>query len=221
MLNKDDEKVRGHSPPVLDKSTLALIWGGASTLSAGIGVWLAIRMFNPKAFGNNFSNISIVGVLGFAFCMALPVAIAQWIVFPKISRLISLPIKNTWIWLLITIIGLMAIILPCLSVPLETFFYLPFMLFIPVIIPVIPGAILLGILQWMYLNSQFKAGPAWTWVLITVVGAGSGGVISGLLLWLTGFRLSIEVSWGMTVVLGISSLQGMMMLDFKEKIAPL
>ena len=194
---------------------ILLFWVLATTLGALVGATVALSLFPTAAFRMNPVGQYGANVFGFAVCLALPFAIGQWLALRRFLKYLGLSTKKDWLWLLVTASGMVATVLPLWSLDARAIAWFPAV----VISPLLPGSILLGITQWIFLAYIFGFRNTWMWALLTTLGVilGSFVVLSFYppLLFMTS---SINVFWYTGVALSISSLQ-VSMLKKLAKIA--
>ena len=118
--------------------------------------------------------------------------------------------KRSWLWVWLTVIGILVAVLPLWQVGAQAMLRSPML----AIAPLLPGALLLGLLQWLFLARRFGPKKTWPWVPLTLV-----GVILGTLIALTfSFVLllilhSIEIPWYGAVAVSVSSLQAIVLIN--------
>jgi len=187
-------------------SNVKLVWIGYSALGAVLGSILAVHFFPSAGFGKNPTGVYGPNVFGFAFLNSAPIATAQLLALRWILSRLNVPVRQIWIWVSVSLLGWMATVLPLWSVSVEVF-----MLPISWVVMLIPGTLVLGLMQRSYLARDYTVSY---WVTRTVVGASLGSLSCFVLLFLwfsLGFGsvqfLNFETLWAALIVIGVSALQ--------------
>ncbi len=195
------------------------LWITATTCGAVVGALIAAILFPTPNYP-----------IGFSVCLALPFATGQWLAMHRFLKSIKSSKKQEYIWLLITLLGLIVTMLPFWNGSMDAFLN-GMGISIDVIIRYVLGSVFLGTTQWLFLAWIFGFRSTWIWIPLTTFGLILGTLfffviallfylILGLLMVLTLFMIfdwplfSIFTSfftkglWFITFALGISSLQG-------------
>lgn len=167
---------------------IAWLWIGSSAVGFLLGAVLAVTVFpvpptDPGAM-EGIKNQYDWREAAYAFTVAVPFAVSQWLVLRYVLASYEVPGKaKSVLWIAVTSIGVAAMI-----------FLMPFglpMLFLPMIVePMFPGIALLGLGQWLVLRLLIKA--RFFWALLTIVGAALGtylAVMASLMAGIAGWGL--------------------------------
>jgi hypothetical protein len=189
------------------------LWPGFSALFIGIGAGLALQYFPGAGFGKHPTGLYDAELVGFAACVSVPMAVAQFGLLLCIVR-DPLAARSFWLWLWVplTSAALMAMILPLWSFDAQVFMLMPVM----VLLPMLPGALLLGFVQWF--AAYWLIGMRMYWIMLTVVGAIIGSVV-GLIVAFMLQPLSMEVTWAVLTGAGIAIPQGWLLSEAMETFA--
>lgn len=189
-----------------NKTRLTWLWIGASGAGALVGAAIALFLFPIAAFATNPTGKFGWHLVGFAFSLGIPFALAQYAVLriavpdrPQIQASVLA------LWIPVTSIGLAAMIFPFWWWDAMLFIYMPFM----VAVPILPGSFLLAFGQWSILNHQGLAGLSW--LALTLLGAVLGVFIGFLVAF--EFALPVELPWALVTGLFIGSLQAIGLQD--------
>lgn len=199
MNSVESSEPQSHWPR--QSKRLGMIWIAASGLGPMVGAIVARIVFPDAAFGGNALPAQ---QLGFAIFIAIFFGVAQWFVLKKIVRyprdLSTHPLD---FWAPATAIGVVVMLVPMwLFHPLV---YIMSALEAPwrIVYPMIPGTLLLAILQWFLLRVVATAGIMWT--VRTVLGVFFGS-IAGLYLGLQ-YWMPVEVMWALVTGASIGLFQ--------------
>lgn len=183
------------------------LWVGVSVASIGIGAMIALHYFPGAGFAMHPAGQYDLELVGFTACVTLPLAVAQSAMLAcTIRRLDAVGIFWTILWLPFTAAGVAAMILPLWSWDATVFTFMPWM----VVIPMLPGALLLGSLQW--LAGHWLFGARLYWISLTVVGVIAGSVL-GLIVAFMLQVLPLEVTWAALTGAGIAFPQGWLLSE--------
>lgn len=196
-----------------------VVWIGASALGAILGSILAVDVFPSAGFGRNPTGLYGPNVFGFAFLISAPLAIVQWLALRWILPSLDVVARRAWIWVPVSLLGWMATALPLWSVPAEV------LVFVPVywIVPLLPGSVVLGLMQWSYWARYYTVN--WAWIALTVAGAFVGAFLVPVAM-ILGFYLQssgafwfpdFEILCALMIVMGVSALQAIAMVNIRPK----
>ena len=187
--------------------TIRWLWPGFSAVFIGIGAAIALRYFPGAGFGKHPTGIYDAELISFAACVAVPMAVGQFgLLACTVRDLLSARSLWLWLWAPLTSAGLMAMILPLWSWDARVFTFMPWM----VMLPMLPGALLLGFLQWY--AAYWLLGMRVYWIMLTVVGAVIGSVI-GLIIAFMLQPLPLEVTWAVLTGAGVAFPQGWLLSE--------
>jgi len=184
-----------------DGSRALWLWIGASAIGALAGARLALILFPSAAFARNPLGQYDWNLVGFAFSVAIPLAIAQWLALRhalrgrKAAQSVFL-----FLWIPVTSIGIAVMILPLWAWNAEEFAVLPWL----VALPMLPGMICLGLGQWLLLYRLISARAIWA--LLTIMGAAIGAIL-GLVAAFFLQPIRLELTWAFMTGAGIGALQ--------------
>ena len=181
-------------------------WIGASALFIGLGAYLALRNFPGAGFAMHPTGQFDRELFGFAASVAVPMAAAQCAILATFPRRRITLARGVWVflWLPFTSAGIIAMILPLWSYDAIVFQFAPWM----VAVPILPGAALLGFLQWVAAYWLFRV--RYFWITLTIVGAVIGSV-AGLILALAAGAAAMEIVWAVITGVGIATPQGILL----------
>jgi len=189
------------------------LWPGFSAVFIGIGAGIAMRYFPGAGFGKHPTGIYDAELVGFAACVSVPMAVAQFGLLAFIIRdLLSARSFWLWLWVPLTSASLMAMILPLWSWDAQVFMLMPWM----VLLPMLPGALLLGFVQWF--AAYWLIGMRIYWIMLTIVGVIIGSV-AGLIIAFMLQPLPMEVTWAVLTGAGIATPQGWLLKEAMENSA--
>ncbi len=141
-------------------------------------------------------------LVGFASLVGASLAVGQWLVLRRIPAAHAARRPGVAaLWVPATTIGIMAMVLPLWYIDAVVLTFVPF----AVVVPMTPGMVFLGAVQWSILF--LLTGANANWILVTIVGATLGAIV-GLVLGMV-FPLPIEPVWAGITGLGLGVLQGM------------
>jgi len=153
---------------------IAWLWIGSSAVGLLIGEVLAFNLFPPPPFDpsamQGITNQHDWIEAGRAFGVSIPFAISQWLVLRHVLAIYGVPHKRLSIlWIPVTSVALAS-----------SLFFVPtgaaMFFLLPAIKPMLPGMLVLGLVQWMVLYRLINARV--TWAIITFAG-GSVAVFMG------------------------------------------
>jgi putative effector of murein hydrolase LrgA (UPF0299 family) len=113
----------------------------------------------------------------------------------------------------------MATALPLWSVSAEVFVFVPIFW----VVPLIPGSIVLGLMQWSYWARYYTVN--WAWVVLTVAGAAVGSFLVPVVVILVIYLKSLghywfpdfEILYALMIVIGVSALQTKAIINIRPK----
>ena len=163
-------------------------WVGVNGIGMLIGAEIAMRNFPGAAFAANPTGKFGWHLVGFAFSIAIPSALAQWALLQVTFGSQQLARTSVLLlWIPISSVGLAAMIFPLWWWDATVFVFAPW----AVVLPVLPGGILLGLGQWFVLRRIARVD--FIWPILTVIGVAAGALV-GLIIgfW---FPLPLEITW--------------------------
>lgn len=186
----------GHTKTAINQHW-PLVSGGA----AAIGALIADFVFPEAGFAQNPTALFGWHLVGFASIVGISLAVGQWLILQKTygKNGFASAIKIAF-WLPVTTTGIVAMVFPLWYLDAVVLSFMP----IVVVVPMMPGIVLLGVAQWVVLYSLIQAKN--TWILMTIAGATLGAVV-GLILALF-LPLPVEATWAGVTGLGIGVFQG-------------
>ena len=185
-------------------SRIRLLWVIGSAAGTLLGGGLALTLFPGAAMGVNPTGQFSWHLVGFALAIGIPFAITQWSIlryFLKDRELAN--ISFLVLWIPVTCAGIASMLFPLWWLDAEILIFAPWYL----VIPMLPGMVVLGLGQWLVLHRVIKADFAW--VLRTILGAAIGSVL-GLVAGLAGvffLHLPLEATWSLVMGASIGALQ--------------
>ena len=110
------------------------------------------------------------------------------------------------LWIPVTVVGVMAMVLPLWAYDAKFFMLIP----LAVVVPVLPGAVLTGLLQWAVMAAMAR--PSYLWAVLTVTGVVLGTGV-GLFFAFSMPGWPMEIVWGTFTGAGIGLVQGQALLE--------
>jgi hypothetical protein len=198
------------------------LWIGASAFGAWAGTIIALFLFPSASFGRNPTGLFSWSLLGFALAIGILPGTFQWLVFRDIAKSREIVRASFLVlWIPVTTIGVTVMILPLWWVSAEA---ISMTTGGAALVPMLPGAVLLGVAQWLLLHWVMRV--RWTWIRQTIFGAWMG---SGLgLLYALGYSslfrgsvqlalfspfISVEPIWALVTGANIAALQTIALLN--------
>lgn len=184
----------------MNELRIRLLWACLGSIALALGAALAIAAVPEARFGASPTGQFRWYLVTFALYVAIPFAIAQWI-----GLVLVLPRRNmrqvfiSVLWIPATCAGVLAMLLPMWWWSASLFTDMP----IGVVIPLLPGAAVLGACQAFVL--RILVGMGRYWLISTILGAAFGSVV-GLIIAMN-VDNALEVAWALITGLGIASLQ--------------
>ena len=175
-------------------SGVRLLWIGASALGSLIGAVAALTFFPSAAFGANPTGQFGWHLVGFASLIGAALGLSQWVVLRHLLK----PANATdrlllHLWIPATSLGIVAMLMPLWWRDAEVFILLPWMS----AGPMIPGIVLLGILQQLILRRLISI--RLHWIPPTLIGVTIGSTLGliaviGVALFTIENRIAIQFS---------------------------
>lgn len=183
-----------------ERSRTLWFWIGGSAVGALVGAGLALILFPIVGLGGR-------NLVGFALAIGIAFGISQWLVLRYVPRYRE-EANTSWLvlWIPVTSIGVAAMILPLWWWPAEQSFWQPWL----VVLPMLPGMIFLGLVQWFLLYRVISA--SFIWVVLTIVGAAVGSIL-GLVAASFPLPFPGEATWAFVTGAGIGVLQGIALVS--------
>ena len=188
---------------------LLFSWAIVSGLSTGLGAFIAVLLFPAAGFAQTQTGEYSIALFGFACLIGLFLGIAQYVMLRSLFLKQSRPV-DIWLcfWIPATAVGVIVLIVPLYFFNAVDMLRAPWL---PALI-MIPGAVVLGMGQWLILRHYKIAGA--TWMIRTAVGTLFGASI-GLITAFAFISFSafspgglIEPVWACYVGLGLGLFQG-------------
>jgi len=152
---------------VLDTIRIKWRWIGASAFGAWGGAVIALFLFPSAAFGRAPAGQFRWSLVGFALLIGVLPGALQWLVLRHATKdCQAVRAALLALWIPVTGVAVSLMILPLWWVNAEAISH---SMGEAALAPMLPGAALLGIAQWLLLHRTMRA--RWTWILLTVVGA--------------------------------------------------
>jgi len=171
---------------------------------------LALILFPSAAFARSPPGQYGWSLAGFAFSVAIPLAVAQWLALRHALRgRKAAHSVLVFLWIPVTSIGIALMILPLWGWNAEEFAVLPWL----VAFPMLPGMICLGLGQWLLLYRLISARSIWA--LLTIMGAAIGAIL-GLVAAFLLQPIRLELTWAFITGAGIGALQAIELVSALE-----
>ncbi|TNF98005.1 MAG: hypothetical protein EP297_09180 [Gammaproteobacteria bacterium] len=188
---------------------LFFVWALTSGSSAALGAYVAVRFFPEAGFAQNPTGEYSVALFAFACLIGLALAAAQYVVLRKIFLHHSRSV-DAWLlsWIPATVIGVLLLITPLYLFDAADILRAPWLL----ALIMLPGAVALGIGQWVILRHYEIMEVAW--IVRTTIGTLLGACL-GLIGAFTFFAFDtfsspglMEPVWAGCIGLGLGLFQG-------------
>jgi len=181
-------------------SDVGWLWAGASGVATMIGAAAALRLFPGAAFAANPTGQLGWNLVGVALGVGIPFALAQWLLL-QLRIGIQGPLRALLLvcWIPASASGIAVMILPLYWWHATVLMFNPWM----VVVPTLPGILLLGVMQWLILYALLRV--RFKWATLTITGA-LVGVLLGLLASVF-TPLPLEPTWALVTGFSIGAFQ--------------
>jgi hypothetical protein len=154
------------------RSQLRWQWPLASGFGLMAGAGAAVVFFPGAAFGQNPTGDFGWHLVGFAILVGVFFALGQWSILRRLSdRYLETNPFILGLWIPASTVAIMAMLLPLWWVTGGFLFWAPWLL----VERMLPGILVLAILQWLILWRMTAIGPKW--IVVTILGSSLGAIL--------------------------------------------